>query len=45
MQQSVNTIMEWFATRTSTGQRFELANVPGVTFNYREYREPLVGHD
>jgi len=45
MQQGVNTVMGWFTTRTPTSQRFELANVPGVTFNYREYREPLVGHD
>jgi len=45
IQQGVNIVMGWFNNRTKTGQRFELANVPGVTFNYREYREPLVAHD
>ena len=42
IQQSVNTVMGWMATKSANDQRFELANVPEVAFNYHEYREPLV---
>ena len=46
IQQGVNTVIGWMTNRNKTDfQRFELANVPEVTFNYREYREPLVAQD
>jgi len=44
IEQGVNTVVGWLNNRTQTGQ-FELANVPEVTFNYCEYREPLVAYD
>ena len=45
IQQGVNTVMGWILTKSPTDQRFELANIPEVTFNYREYQEPLVAQD
>ena len=45
MQQGVKTVLGWMVTKSPTYQRFELANVPEVSFNYREYREPLVAQD
>ena len=44
IQQGVNTVMGWINNR-STVQSFQLANIPEVAFNYREYREPLVAAD
>ena len=43
IQQSVKTVKRWVTNR-STVQSLELCNVPEVTFNYREYREPLVDY-
>jgi len=45
MQQGVKTVVGWMVTKSPTYQRFELANVPEVSFNYREYQEPLVAQD
>ena len=45
IQQGVNTVKGWILTKSPTDQRFELANIPEVTFNYREYQEPLVAQD
>jgi len=44
MQQGVNIVMEWYTSMSSI-QSFQLGNVPEVTFNYREYQEPLVALD
>ena len=44
IQQGVSTVVGWIKNR-STVQNFQLANVPEVTFNYREHREPLVAED
>ena len=45
IQQGINTVMGWMVTKSANDQRFELANVPEVAFNYHEYREPLVALD
>ena len=49
---SVNTFIEWITRlrNKSQPQQFQLhndlrINIPEVAFNYREYREPLIGHD
>ena len=44
IQQGVNTVIGWFSSRSPV-QSFQLGYVPEVTFNYREYREPLVALD
>ena len=44
IQQGVNTVMGRISKR-STVQSFQLNNVPEVTYNYREYREPLVAQN
>ena len=43
IQQTVNNIKRRMTNRF-TEHRLELCNVPEVAFNYREYREPLVGY-
>ena len=51
IQLSVNTIIGWIARlQKSQPQQFHLqenirGNIPEVAFNYREFREPLVGED
>ena len=46
LHQGVNTVMRWIRNQSTThGQSFQLLNVPEVSFNYHEYREPLVGED
>ena len=52
IQLSLNTFTGWITRlhRKSQPQQFQLEdkihdNIPEVTFNYREYREPLVGQD
>ena len=48
---SVNTLTKWITRlRSKQPQQFQLQdnirdNIPEVAFNYREYREPLVGMD
>ena len=49
---SVNTFIKWITRlyNKSRPQQFQLPNftrdsIPEVTFNYREYREPLIGQD
>ena len=51
IQLSVNTVIGWITRlQKSQPQQFQLQdnirdNIPEVAFNYREYREPLVGQD
>ena len=48
---SANTLTKWITRlRSKQPQQFQLQdnirnNIPEVAFNYREYREPLVGMD
>ena len=44
IQKTVNSVMEWFSCKP-TVHRFQLDNVPEVTFSYCEYQEPLVALD
>ena len=52
IQLSVNTLTRWITRlyNKSQAQQFQLHNsirdnIPEVAFNYREYREPLIGQD
>ena len=52
MQLNINTFTRWIerSCKKSQHQQFELQdvlrdNIPEITFNYCEFREPLVGHD
>ena len=52
IQLNINTFTGWIkrSCKKSQHQQFELQdvlrdNIPEVTFNYCEFREPLVGHD
>ena len=52
IQLSVSTLTGWITRlhNKSQPQQFQLQdnirdNIPEVAFNYREYREPLVGHN